>query len=93
MVTITIHGEQKQVQQGTTYEAIAEEYQEAYGGTIALVAVDGKIRELFRKVVKDCEIGFFTLKDEIGHKCYMRTAKMLFLKAVHDLFGAQAAPA
>ncbi len=91
MVTITIHGEQKQVQQGTTYEDIAAEYQEAYGGTIALVAVDRKIRELFRKVVRDCEIEFFTLKDEVGHKSYMRTAKMLFLKAVYDLFGAKAA--
>ena len=55
------------------------------------MAVDRKIRELFRKVVRDCEIEFFTLKDEVGHKSYMRTAKMLFLKAVYDLFGAKAA--
>ena len=91
MITITIHGEQKQVQQGTTYEKIVSEYQEEYGGTIALVAVDGKIRELFKKAVRDCTVEFFTLKDDVGHKSYVRAAKMLFLKAVHDLFGAQAA--
>ena len=91
MITITIHGEQKQVQQGTTYEKIVSEYQEEYGGTIALVAVDGKIRELFKKAVRDCTVEFFTLKDDVGHKSYVRAAKMLFLKAVHDFFGAQAA--
>ncbi len=91
MITITIHGEQKQVQQGTPYEKIVSAYQEEYGGTIALVAVDGKIRELFKKAVRDCTVEFFTLKDDVGHKSYVRAAKMLFLKAVHDLFGAQAA--
>ena len=53
MVTITIHGERRQVEQGTTYEAIAAEYQKEYDGTIALVSANGKIRELFKKVIKE----------------------------------------
>ena len=56
MVTITIHGEQKQVQKGTTYETIVSEYQKEYEDTIAVVAVNGKIRELFKKVTKDCTV-------------------------------------
>ncbi|MCM1188317.1 MAG: nucleoside kinase [bacterium] len=91
MVTVTIHGEKKEFAQGTTYEAIAEEYQEQYDGTIALVTVNGKIRELFKKVTKDCEVDFFTLKDDVGHKTYVRTATMLFLKGICDVFGAEAA--
>ena len=91
MVTITIHGEQKQYEQGTSFETIAEEYQEEYGGLIAVAAADGKIRELFKKITKDCEVKFFTLRDVVGHKTYVRTATMLLLKAIHDLFGAEAA--
>ncbi len=91
MITVAINGEKKQYPQGTTYETIAEEYQEQYQGMIALVAVDGKIRELFKRLSRDCEISFFTLKDDVGHKTYVRAATMLFLKAVQDVFGNEAA--
>jgi len=87
MVTITIAGEKKQYPVGTTYEKIAEEYQAQYDGLIGLVAVNGKIKELFKQAKKDCELKFFTLKDDVGHKTYVRTATMLFLKAVSDVFG------
>lgn len=87
MITVTIEGEKKQYPAGTPYEKIAEEYQEKYAGLIGLVAVDGKIKELFKTLKKDCEISFFTLKDDVGHKTYVRTATMLFLKAVSDVFG------
>lgn len=91
MVTVTINGEEKQYRKGITYEEIAKEYQEAYQGMIALVAVDGKIRELFKTLTKDCSIKFFTLKDSVGRKTYIRSATMLFLKAVQDIFGERAA--
>lgn len=91
MVTVTINGEKREYAQGTTYEAIAAEYQKDYEGMIALVAVNGKIRELFKKVTKDCVLEFFTLGDDVGHKTYVRTATMLFLKGICDVFGAEAA--
>lgn len=69
---------------GMTYEQIAEEFQEEYNGLIALVISNGKIRELTKKVEKDCEISFLTLKDNIGHKTYERTATMMLIKAVYD---------
>ena len=85
MYTVTINGEQKTYPQGTTYENIVNEYQEQYDNLIGVVTVDGKIRELFKKLTKDCAIEFFTLKDEIGYKTYVRTATMLFLKGVFDV--------
>ncbi|MCH5343716.1 MAG: nucleoside kinase [Acetatifactor sp.] len=91
MYKVTIKGEQKTYPQGTTYEQIVEEYQEEYGHLIALVAANDKIQELFKKVKKDCTLKFFTFKDDVGHKTYMRTATMLFLKGVYDCFGADAA--
>lgn len=93
MVTVTIEGNKKQYPIGTTYEVIAAEYQDKYDGLIGLVAVDGKIKELFKQLKKDCEISFFTLKDDVGHKTYVRTATMLFLKAVSDVFGDEVAQA
>lgn len=91
MVTVTIHGERKRYEQGTSFEAIAAEYQKEYDGLIAVVSVNGKIRELFKKVTRDCEVDFFTLRDDVGYKTYVRTATMLFLKAVCDVFGAETA--
>ena len=91
MVTIKVNGETRQVPQGTTYETIAADYQENFDSMIAVVSVNGRIRELFKRVSKDCEIAFFTLKDDVGYKTYVRTATMLFLKAVYDVFGAEAA--
>lgn len=88
MYTITINGEKKQYPQGTTYENIVDEYQEQYDNLIAVVAADGKIRELFKKITRDCTLDFFTLKDAVGYKTYVRTATMLFLKSVFDVFGA-----
>lgn len=91
MVTVTIHGEQKQYEQGTSFETIASEYQEEYDGLIAVASANGKIRELFKKVTKDCEVDFFTLKDDVGYKTYVRAATMLFMKTVSDLFGEETA--
>ncbi|MDR2044436.1 MAG: nucleoside kinase [Clostridium sp.] len=91
MYTVTVNGERKAYPQGTSYEDIAEEYQEQYGGLIGLVNVDGKVRELFKRLTKDCGLTFITLKESIGYKAYVRTLTMLFLKAVYDCFGQEAA--
>ena len=91
MIKVLVNGVSKKYAEGTTYEQIAKEYQEQYDGLIGLVAVNGKIRELFKTLKKDCEISVFTLKDDVGYKTYVRTATMLFLKAVYDLFGNETA--
>ena len=90
MFTVKINGEEKQYPQGATYEDVANDYQKEYDDLIALAARDGKIRELFKKLTRDCEITFFTLIDDVGHKTYVRSATMLFLKAVFDVFGRDA---
>ena len=87
MAIITIGGVTKEYAVGTTFEQIAQEYQEQYKNTIALVTENGKIRELHKKVSKDADVKFITLSDTIGHKTYDRSAIMLFVKAVHDIMG------
>ncbi len=87
MAVITIGTVAKEYAIGTTFEQIAQEYQEQYNNTIALVTENGKIRELHKKVSKDADVKFITLSDTIGHKTYERSAIMLFVKAVHDIMG------
>ena len=89
MITVKVNGEERQYPQGATYEDVANDYQKEYDNLIALAARDGKIRELFKKLTRDCEITFFTLKDNVGNKTYVRSATMLFLKAVFDVFGRE----
>lgn len=87
MITVIVNGEKRQYPKGTTYEQIAREYQAQYDNPIALAVANGKIRELFKAVEKDCELSFFTLKDDVGHKTYVRTATMMLMKAVADVAG------
>lgn len=85
MVTVTIDGEVKRYQKGTSYEEIAQEYNSRYDDTIALVIVDGKIQELMKRADHDCRLEFITLKNSAGHKAYVRTAIMLLIKALYDV--------
>ncbi len=90
MAIVEILGQKREIENGTTYEQIVSEYQEQYDNLIALVSVNGKIKELFKTLKKDCTLDFFTLKDSIGYKTYVRSATMLFLKAINDLYGKEA---
>lgn len=91
MVTIKIGGEERLYEDGIKYEIIAEEYQNHFTSPIALVTVNGKIRELMKRVDRDCELDFITYEDAIGHKTYVRSAIMLMLKAIKDVAGMEAA--
>ena len=78
---VTIGKEVKEYDKGTTFEEIAQEYQKEYSEQIALVVRNGKIRELFKKVDRDCTLEFLTLSDDAGHKSYIRSATMILMKA------------
>lgn len=91
MAKITINGKVTEYKTGTTYEEIANDYQEEYGNEIALVTENGKIRELNRTVIRDAKVEFITLRDGIGHKAYERSATMLFVKALSDVVGSKKA--
>ena len=93
MVRIKIDGKEKLYEEGIKYEIIAKEYQHLYNKPIALVIIDGKIRELMKRVDRDCELEFATYGDPIGHKTYVRSAIMLLMKAVKDVAGYEAAAA
>ncbi|WP_130836581.1 nucleoside kinase [Lachnoclostridium sp. Marseille-P6806] len=87
MPALMIDGFTRSYERGTSYEAIAGEYQEAYQNTIALVFVNGKMRELTKRADRDGVLSFITTRDPIGYKTFCRTAQMMLVKAVWDLCG------
>ncbi len=91
MYTVSVNGNSREFTEGSTYEDIAKLYQKDYDNLINVVSADGKIKELFKEITEDCEVKFFTRKDDVGYKTYVRTATMLFTKAVCDLFGEETA--
>lgn len=87
MPALMIDGSTRNYDRGISYEAIAEEYQDAYQNTIALVFINGKMRELSKKADRDGVLSFITTRDAIGYKTYCRTAEMMLVRAVSDIAG------
>ena len=86
-VKVIVKGIEKTYDKETTFEELVTEYQASSKAPIVLVFQNGKIRELFRKILINCTVEFITLEDTIGHKTYERTATMLLFKALYDCVG------
>lgn len=85
---VQIGEERKEYLRGTTFADIAKEYQKDYKEQIVLAVRNGKIRELFKRLDKDCTLEFLTLSDDAGHKTYNRTATLIMMKAITEVVGA-----
>lgn len=93
MAVVTIGKDTKEVEKNTTFEALAEQYQDRFESRIALVVVDGQMKELEKKIKKDCRVQFLTYSDTAGHKAYVRTATLMLMKAIVDTPGLSDADA
>lgn len=87
MAKLIIEGKECDYESGTKFEMVAQDYQKAYDNLIALVIENRKIRELTKAVSGDAKIEFITLKESIGHRAYARTATMILIKTIYDVFG------
>ncbi len=68
--------------QGTTYREIVDEYQDIHTeAPVILVMVNGKLRELQKKLKSDCTLEFVTTKDHIGFETYKRTVCLVLLES------------
>lgn len=86
-VKVTIDGNVKEYEEGTTLQQISKEYESSYSEDIILALVDNKLRELFKPVTKDCSVSFVTTKDPSGQKTYTRGMILVLLKAIYDEIG------
>lgn len=90
MVKVTIDGKEHEYAIGTTYREIVDEYKEEVAeAPVILVMVDGKLRELQKKLKGDCTLEFVTTKDHIGFETYKRTVCLVLLRAIYDVAGKE----
>lgn len=88
MLKVTISGETREYPRGITYADIVKEFEGTAEAPIILVTVDGKLRELHKRLKKDCTLTLVTTRDPIGHKTYRRSACLILLKAIYDTAGS-----
>jgi Uridine kinase len=77
---------ERTVKQGTTIEALAEEYKEL-PYTVLAAKVDNKISELTKKIEGFCTVEFLDMRDQSANLIYQRSLSLLYLKAIHDILG------
>ena len=87
MFKVVIAGETRMYPEGTTYREIVDEISIHTETPVILVMVNGKLRELQKRLKSDCTLEFVTTKDRIGHDTYKRSMSFLLVKAVHDVGG------
>ena len=87
MIKVTAGQTIYEVEEGTTLGSLAKQVQKPEEPIILLAYMDGKLRELFTEIKKDCHVRFVTLKEQAGYMAYKRTATFIFLKACEELLG------
>ena len=90
MIKATVNQSIYEVKEGTTLSDLAKQVQRPQEPIILLAYMDGKLKELFTPMTKDCHVRFVTLKEQAGYMAYKRTATLMFLKACEDLLGTGA---
>ena len=90
MIKVTVNQSIYEVKDGTTLSDLAKQVQKPQEPIILLAYMDGKLKELFTPMTKDCHVRFVTLKEQAGYMAYKRTATLMFLKACEDLLGTGA---
>lgn len=86
---VEISGEKREYPQGITLREITEEFQPQKEHDIVLALQDGKLRELYHELDKDCRLEFVTTGEKAGMDAYRRSCVLLLLKAVYDASGEE----
>nr|WP_106788560.1 nucleoside kinase [Massilistercora timonensis] len=82
---VTVGEEKRSYEEGTSYQAIARDFQKDYPHDIVLAFVDGRLQELHKTLQADCTMQFETTGGSAGHKTYKRSMSLLLVKAIYDV--------
>lgn len=74
--------------EGDTLEAVAGSFKDYYEDDIILGIVNGRLRELNKKIKSDCELSFVTTADRDGRRTYRRSVVLLLQRAIYDVYGS-----
>ena len=88
-IRLSVEGEIREYPRGTSFLAIAQEYQDRYAEDIVLTVYNNRLRELGKCADKDGTLAFITTADKTGKKAYRRSVTLLMQKAVFNLWGKE----
>ena len=71
-----------------TLEAVADRFKDYYEDDIILGIVNGRLRELNKKIKSDYELSFVTTADRDGRRTYRRSVVLLLQRAIYDVYGS-----
>jgi uridine kinase len=86
-ITLVVQGKEYTYPAGITYGEVAKDFADKYAYPIAIANHNTRYRELFQEVDANGELEFLDFSTATGHSTYMRTAILLFVKAVNDVVG------
>ncbi len=82
---VQIDGTTYTYDEGTTFEKIANDFQDRYEHRIVLGCEGYRLFEMKKPLKQDCELKFITTGDSIGNKTYKRSMCLMMVKAIHDI--------
>ena len=89
MIQVTVDGAVLNYPLGTPYQAVVDKVQANYAHEILLVNRDGKLRELYKPMRRDCTLTMVTAAEKPGRQTYERSAILLMMKAFYDTVGRE----
>ncbi len=90
-LNITVHGEQINVDKGTTLLSLCEQFKDRFEYPIVLAKVNNKIKELYDELeVDNCQVEFLDIASKEGYLCYQRSVSLMLHTAVFHTQGKKA---
>lgn len=87
MIKVLIEGKAYEYPEETRLQKIAADLQVQYAHDIVLASVNGRLRELNKKLYEDAKVIFYTTADTMGAMAYRRSLTMLLMKAIYRVTG------
>ena len=87
-VKVTLPDGQVMAVTASESEAVADRFKDYYEDDIILGIVNGRLRELNKKIKSDCELSFVTTADRDGRRTYRRSVVLLLQRAIYDVYGS-----
>lgn len=83
---IKLKDEVREFENGLTLREIASSVSEGLARACLCARVDDRVTEMNTVIDKDCEVEFFTFRDETGRKAYRHTTAHILAQAVKRLY-------
>ncbi|MGL4790590.1 MAG: nucleoside kinase [Anaerotignaceae bacterium] len=86
-MSVTVHGENLEVEKGTTFYELSKKYENKFIAPIMMAKCGNELKELFDTVKEGVEIEFLDYTNQEGMRVYNRSVSFLMIKAVKNIFG------